>query len=251
MALVFWFFLISFVIAALFFLVKKTIKACAIYNQPTALPQKPNPENTIIVFDIHGVLFHHHYASMLKQFARTGLFFKVIPHLFNVHLIKTALRLVYTNAVPEAYMVGLATQFPYLKPYSSVSITIANTQIPQFSVWNIVRNLKKQGYTLHILSNIGPITFEDLRSKYPEIFSEFDAVKVASAQENYQGKPHPVIFKKYFAQHNSADKQVIFIDDKPKNIKASLQYNMAPIFFCCSTHLQQKLNLLGISDIKN
>jgi HAD superfamily hydrolase (TIGR01509 family) len=113
-------------------------------------------------------------------------------------------------------------------------------------VWNIVHALKAQGYTLHILSNIGHTIFEDLRKKQPEIFAAFDEFKVVTAQDGYVGKPRPAFFQHYLAAHNPTGKQVIFIDDKPKNTKAAAHHGMHAIFFCCAQHVQEKLNMLGL-----
>jgi hypothetical protein len=227
------------------FIIKK-IRAFREIKKTPALPRENLiPQNTIIVFDIHGVLFNHHYSSMLKQIG-DGLSVKLIRCAFNPLLIVHSLGLIAKKSVPEAYIVGLSHQFPSLKPFVPLGITIANTQIPNIPVWNIVNNLKKNGYELHILSNIGETIFEDLRTKYPEIFSAFTSVKVANPQEQYIGKPNPLIFNKYLTEHNPANKQMVFIDDKPKNVNAAEKKGMIGIYFCCPSHLQSKLAYLGI-----
>jgi beta-phosphoglucomutase-like phosphatase (HAD superfamily) len=231
---------------AIFFLKKKVTSYRAIKKMPTLPPTKLAPQNSIIVFDIHGVLFTHHYTNMLKQIARHGFSFTLLRCALNPRLITHSLRLVAKQSVPEAYIVGLAEKFKCLQPFVPLGITIANTQIPNLAVWHLVHELKKNGYELHILSNIGQTIFEDLRTKYPEIFSAFSAVKVANPQEQYIGKPNPLIFNTYLTTYNPTNKQIIFIDDKPKNIKAAEKNGMMGVYFCCPSHVRSKFEYLGI-----
>lgn len=202
-------------------------------------------KNTIIVFDIHGVLFHHNYPLMIRKSLYNGALFRVLPHVLNKNFLKDFFSMVRRNALAEEYIIGLASRHAKIAPFIPLGIDIANAQKANEPVIAIVKELKKRGYQLHILSNIGSIIFEDLRAKNPDIFALFDEIKVAKAEEGYLGKPHRMMFNNYQIQLNKENKFIIFIDDKSKNIKAARAQTMVSIYVCCTYHLYKKLYMMG------
>lgn len=205
-----------------------------------------NPHNTIIVFDIHGVLFNHDYWKMFKSVVRTGYLWHFTRHLLKPAFIKDIIKLAHKGSVAEEYLIGLVSAYPGLKPFASIGVHTANLQKPNKTIITMVEQLKKQGYELHILSNIGGKIFEDLKEKYPELFEHFTSVKVACAQERYLSKPNPAAFVAYVKKFNANGKQIVFIDDKRKNIHTARRLGMTSIFFCCSFHVKNKMKNLGI-----
>lgn len=205
-----------------------------------------NPENTIIVFDIHGVLFKHDYWKMFTSVVRTGYLWHFTRHLLKPAFIKDIIKLMRKGSVAEEYLIGLVSAYPDLKPFASTGVHTANLQKPNKTIITMVKELKKQGYELHILSNIGGEIFDDLKAKYPELFEHFTAVKVACAQERYLSKPNPTAFITYLKKFNPNSKQIVFIDDKRKNIRMARRLGMTSIFFCCSAHVKHKMKNLGI-----
>lgn len=204
------------------------------------------PKNTIVVFDIHGVLFKHNYQAMLKKAFHGGAFFKLIPHTLSIRFIKDFLSLVFRNALAEEFIIGLAGRHPGIKQFIPLGIEIANSQTINEPVIALAQELKDRGYQLHILSNIGSVIFEDLYKKHPTIFSLFDGIKVANAQELYLGKPNRKMFNNYQIQLNKENKLIVFIDDKTRNIKAARAQTMISVYACCNYHLYKKLQLLGL-----
>lgn len=179
------------------------------------------PENTIITFDIHGVLFNPDYLNIALTFLKKPRNYTLLPYLFNPWLLNDIRKLYSQNAVAEKYLIYLTHKYPYLKPYMRLAIQLGNTQKPVQAMITLINTLKKKGYTLHILSNIGERFFYDLQKKHPAIFALFDASKVTSSSENYIGKPHHQIFHRYLETYNHNNKNIVFIDDKQKNVLAA------------------------------
>ncbi len=227
-----------------------TNKAYNKKNQQTAnsdyISQPITPQNTIITFDLHGVLFQTNYPKIFKIFLRSPHKYRIMLHMLNPKLLFDILRLRLKEAVAEEYVVYLINKYPYLMRYKSLIIKIGNAQKPITETIDIIKQLKSQGYTLHILSNIGEYFFADLKRDFPDIFALFDDIKITTAAENYIGKPYPQIFKYYLKEYNGNNKQIIFIDDKQKNVTAATSLGMIGIRYTSPQQLYSELTTLHV-----
>lgn len=201
------------------------------------------PDNTIIVFDIHGVLFSTDYRKVLHLLwtPQTCLIFL---HLCNPTALWAMIKLWYKGAVDEEYLVYFTSRYQRLRGCKELLFAVANAQRPIQPMVDLVHDLKKQGYTLHILSNIGELMFDELTQRFPALFDQFDAYKVANQAEAYLAKPNIRMYQTYLQQHNPDNKQIIFIDDKVKNIKAAQQAGMTSLRFTTAQALAQQLGQL-------
>lgn len=195
----------------------------------------------IITFDIHGVLFTTDYKKIFQLIMRNLSALKLVIYCAYPRFIKDAFLLLKKGAVPEEYINTLTSSYKGLTPYKQLAIELANAQKPNLTLFSIVKELKSQGYTLHIFSNIGYSIFNHLAQQNPEIFNNFDAVFVPTSANNYLAKPNPQAFAQYLALHNPANKRIIFIDNRRTNISISKLHGMHGIRFRSANKLAEEL----------
>lgn len=141
--------------------------------------------------------------------------------LFDPQVYKLFYKLFKKRAVPEEWVVTFSEQIPLFAPYRATGFSIVNAQKPIIPVIELTRMLKKQGHTVHILSNIGVHAFAQLQKRFPEYLSHFDGACVTCPENQYRRKPHPDQFADCFAPFIAHNKKIIFIDDNYKNCIAA------------------------------
>jgi FMN phosphatase YigB (HAD superfamily) len=205
-----------------------------------------SPQNTIITFDIHGVLFNPDHRKIVRLAWRNKSAFLIGFYFFNPKFAYQVLSLKLKGAVPEEYFMRLTHAYPSLEKYKKLAIDISNAQIPQGEIVRMVQKLKNLGYTLHLFSNIGDTIAKDLSASYPEIFALFDQLHVPGAHNNYTGKRQPGGFALYQATCNPEKKQVILIDDNKQNMARAAQVGITGIYFKNTGQLLTELQRLQI-----
>lgn len=98
---------------------------------------------------------------------------------------------------------------------------------PLEKTWDLVRELKKKGFSLYILSNAS--TFFAEHVGHYEITREFDGM-VYSAPIRMM-KPEPDIYKYLFQTFRLNPEECFFLDDKEENIKGGTDLGMDGIVF--------------------
>ena len=91
-----------------------------------------------------------------------------------------------------------------------------------------------------MFSNIGSTICNNLKQKKPEIFTYFDDLIVPSKQNGYLRKPSHDAFMHYLEKVKASQKQVIFIDDKTRNIKKAHKYGIIGILFTLLLRIDNK-----------
>jgi FMN phosphatase YigB (HAD superfamily) len=209
------------------------------------LTQPLCPKTTIITFDIHGVLFTKDYRTIASLIWHNPRVLKMFLYALNPLFIYDVLKLMYKKGVTEEYIIGLGQKHRSFAQFVPLGIAIANAQKPIAKTVALAHQLKKQGYTLHILSNIGPTIYADLAQKHPAVFAPFDAVIVPLPENNYCGKPHQEFFDVYAKTH-AGEKQILLVDDKPINIKKAVYAGMGGICFVHPNSLRYTFVRLAI-----
>lgn len=204
------------------------------------------PENTIIIFDLHGVLFNSDLFGMIKLIAFSPCSGRIFLHCINPFFLYDILQLYRNKYIGEYYLIFITKKYESLKPCLPILLRAANLQIPSWKTVNLIRQLKSRGYTLHLFSNIGEYLFADLDEHYPDIFELFDAIVTGSKENNYLGKPHPSVFYNYIITHPSHGKQRLLIDDQARNIAFARAFNIAGIRYRSPAILQKWLKKHGI-----
>ncbi|MFI5332696.1 MAG: HAD family hydrolase [Candidatus Babeliales bacterium] len=203
------------------------------------------PDNTIITFDIHGVLCTTDYPRALSLIFNSKHVIRILSYLRSPSIIKMLIRLWHNHAVAGHYVQQLTQAKPELATYIPLLKRIANAQKPNNTVLNLVNQMKQRGFELHILSNIDATIFDELTKIHTTMFTHFDAVQSTQSSDKY-GKPHSWIFTRYLSTHVPAGKQVIFIDNKKKNIIAAQKLGIIGIHYRNPRQLVRALKKLQI-----
>jgi len=205
-------------------------------------------KNTVIVFDLHGVLFSSSWRQVIYLLWQCPYKLRGFILLFNPLLMYTMFSGIYKKHVIEQVINTLVEKHPAFTPIKETAIAVANAQKVNQKTLNILKNLHTQGFKLIAFSNIGERSIEVLRERYQDIFNLFTHVIHTSAQDNYIAKPSTQAFAKLLAHLDLGTEQVIFIDDTPKNLKCAQQMGLQPIRFFNSAVLEIMLENLEILD---
>lgn len=205
------------------------------------------PENTIIAFDLHDVIVNYDYIKIIKTFFKSKGKLKLIIIMLNPYIWWSTLQLAYNNGIAEQFIIGLGQKHKSLTPYIPLGIAIANCQKTNPHMLQMLKELKKRGYTLHLFSNIGTKIFQDLKQQKPSLVQYFDKVILPSQENGYRRKPHHNAFINYLEQNkDNKNTQILFIDDKTKNIKKAHSYGIIGILFQSEPQLRELFTKLGI-----
>lgn len=203
-----------------------------------------SPANTIISFDIHGVLFEPDTKKIKQLLKKNPKVFLVLRYLFWPPLLFDLIRLLKKKAVPEEIISHLTTQYTGLAQYKNLAIKLANAQKPIPGMLKLIKQLHVNGYQLHIFSNIGIQIYQELAHEYQEIFSFFHRVHMPNTTNNFIGKPHIGAFQDYINRCNPHKMQVLFIDNRWRNVTSAHRVGIFGIHFKSAHHLHKKFGHL-------
>lgn len=211
--------------------------------------QKPAnflPENTIITFDLHGVIFKPDYRALARILWHSKGKLGLIINLMHPRIIWQGIIMLMKRSAAEKYIMKLAQINPGLKPYIQLGIDLSNAQKPVPEMVLLIEQLRHRGYTLHILSNLGIRSLEQLKPRHANIFNHFDAIRVTSPEDDYLNKPHRGVFHDYLTKHNPGNKHILLIDDGKGNIQTAHELGWTGIYFKNSTQLVDELRAHNI-----
>ena len=109
-------------------------------------------------------------------------------------------------------------------------------------VIKLIRRLKKN-YKIALLSNISKAWFE-LEKKRFNLNELFDFI-VTSFEEKI-AKPHKRIYEALINKSGFKSQEIVFIDDRKKNLEAAKQFGMKTILFKSFEELVKELKEFGI-----
>ncbi|MDP3889186.1 MAG: hypothetical protein Q8Q25_01430 [bacterium] len=211
-----------------------------------------NPQETIILWDIHHVILKKTPTTILK---RILLYPEKRHMLWNTEggLVTDFYNLFWQKEKTSEAFIESAHNHGNHK-LANMIIDIANTQEPIQGTVAIIKELKEKGYRNHIGSNIGPSVFTDLQKRKPHIFNndlfELDKSQIASYKNNgILAKPDVMFFKQYFKKNDIDPRttRIIFIDDKYENIHAAQSVGLIGVHFKNPKQLRHDLIRLGIN----
>jgi HAD superfamily hydrolase (TIGR01509 family) len=200
--------------------------------------------NTILVFDLHEVLFTFDYKKIVKLIWQFNHKWTIIATLFHFGLIWQLLKLLLNDATDEEFYDLFEQKHPILFPLI-LEMTNAQKIIPGTD--HIIKDLVQQNYTLHILSNIGPRRFTQLSNDFPQFIDYFKRTKIVDPNDTpCFKKPDTQFFIDYLKEYTQPEQQVILIDDNKKNITIARSLGMTAIHFRSAKQLRKQLQHLGI-----
>lgn len=217
-------------------------------NFLASLETSITPDTTVIVFDLHNVVFKSQRRKIVfscLKLMRQGTW----RYTLNPALWYKVYRLRAQSEVAEEIFHKVSVSYPGLASFRNDFIKITNTQKPIRGVVDLIKKLKVRGYKLYVLSNIGKDTFLQLCQKYPDIGNCFDGAFTSSAENNYMQKPHMDFyerFKSYLKEQGQGHKQILFIDDLKRNLAAAASCNIAGVHYKSSKRLLSAFKNLHI-----
>lgn len=213
----------------------------------SCLKQEINPHTTIIVFDLHEVIFQKLIKSMVFNTIHllpNGLYW----YMFNPFFMKRLVELYIQTGIIECAVKELIKEYPDFEEFKEHFFVISNLIEPIWPMVDVAKKLKKQGYKLFILSNIGGDTFNKLGDKFPDILNIFDGAYYPSEQNCYSHKPQTKFYEEFKNYLNSLcinNKQIIFIDDLKQNLEAAIKMDIAGIHCTSVEQVDKMLGYLG------
>ncbi len=223
---------------------KKTI-----YLVPHKLILKPiNRANTAFIFDIHKVFMRQNFLEIGLRVALSRYAFILCCLSLRPSFWLMLKQIKAQSRVLEYVLYELEKIYPQLIGFSAFFEKLLLDQKPLYETVDFIKTLKKEGYALSVLSNCATETYNKMAEKYPDIFNLFNGVYLPSKENNYRSKPNPQFFnegvislKNYPSLMN---KQLIFIDDKKKNIVAGLKEDLIGIHYISVKQLQRDVEFL-------
>jgi FMN phosphatase YigB (HAD superfamily) len=214
-----------------------------IKSEPIKLPVIP--QNTILAFDLNGVVLNYDYPKLVRS-------------LFSIQKVKLLYYLMRPSVLHRLYeLLKNKTKCAeyYVEELSKVSfglennidqlMEILNNQYLIQDSFSILEGLSKKNYELHIFSNIGPRSYAILNRKNPNLFAIFTKIKIADTSNPALSKPNPAAYKDYLKKAGGVEgKQIIFVDDKEKNLRIAEENGIRGLLFTKS--LRETLKILNI-----
>ncbi len=181
---------------------------------------KPYNESQIIIKDAHG----HRMPQLMIDWLKGIASGQEILHLTH----KTPGN--FTNQAEENLVRALA-EVLFTPAYFVQTRQLINQGV------NLVKDCKKAGHSVFLLSNWEPESMELLEQLYPEFFGLFDGAVISGRVGLV--KPDPAIYEYLLKTYDLEPEQTIFIDDQPENIAAAQALGIHGIVY------QKKRGFLG------
>ncbi len=220
--------------------------ACILLAQTAALTSKAVPAQKhngikIVLFDIHSVILKPRAKKRIKLFLKHRKYMKTRWYFGFLPII--------SKATSERSIVKARNNPTRQK----VLLEIVNAVKPITGTVNIIGALAKiEGLELHLGTNLGATAFADLinRDVFKPIFVPFNIEKskfiTYKRHEKTIKKPNPKFFSDYLDNLNTnfsmaiKPHEILFIDDKKKNIHAAQKIGMQTIHFTGNCYKLQK-----------
>lgn len=219
-----------------------TLIAICVMALPTATHQEPLPQKEyVLAFDLHGVVFTPDTSLMWQAFKQTPFTFSSLFTLLNPFFIYDLVTSFFSSDSAEEIILHLTHNYPDLERYYETAMAMVNAQKPIPGTVKVLHQLKEEGYTLHVFSNIGKESLKFLRNNHPRIFQPFSDFVFTQPEDGWIQKPQPQAYKKFLQTVNLQPEQVIFIDDKKSNLKPAQDMGFVTIHFTSPETLRTTL----------
>ncbi len=211
------------------------------------LPEPINPSTTILVFDMHKVFKEQNHfiisCHLLANHWRAILGFLCSPQTWSP--VKATIKdATAKTKCGEQIFTLLEEKHPQFAGMTeTLQESFLKHKIIPATVASI-KELKEKGYTLYVLSNCRHDTFDQELKQNPVLFKLFSGAYLPFPENNFNCKPKNSFyqsFKAYLAQQGHANKQIVFIDDKLKNITSALPHGISGIHFVSALQLRKDI----------
>lgn len=104
-----------------------------------------------------------------------------------------------------------------------------------------LKDLKKEGFNIYILSNFSEWGFKFIRNKY-DFFDYTDGMVIS--YEVKMIKPEPEIYETILKKYGLVPEETVFIDDMKENINAAKEFGIKTILFTSLDDAKREFELL-------
>ncbi len=120
--------------------------------------------------------------------------------------------------------------------------------LPKMDTFKIVEELHNNGIQQVILSNISHKSFGKLSMNNAPLMKYFNfSGSLGDSSGIFNRKPHGKYYKQFLRKNSGiAPKNIIFFDDKAKNICGACEQGMTAVQFCNASQARQKLVQLKV-----
>jgi len=108
---------------------------------------------------------------------------------------------------------------------------------------SLLKDLRKQGYHLYLISNVNPETLSKLQQKF-SFFKLFNGIVIPF--DAHALKPDPIIYKTLLKKYNLKPEDCIFIDDKQDYIAGAQKVGITGILHKSPKQTIDKLKMLEV-----
>lgn len=216
-----------------------------------------NSQNTIIAFDLNDVLVQKDVPAITRKASAFLLKPKTWRYALSPFFWNKLVKYATEKHCKETIFMKLVKDYPALADFEEEYIDLATSHTVDPEAFQLVKQLKASGYRLYIFSNMGAKCMARMSQKYPELFNLFEAYYCPGVDNNYNCKPYTSFyneFKEFVAKRGDKDKQIIFVDDRKKNIKVAEQVGFKGIVCSSIKNVcteMQNLNVLSDVPTRN
>lgn len=195
----------------------------------------------VVAFDLHGVVLHYDWKAILPRmwsFSQKWQLVKNLWYLPVCALVKT----MCNNPSFEQVLQLVGKQNLALRELLvDLSVQQRIDEKVAALIWRLHQNPTCK---IHVVSNIGQESYQRLCDRFHDTFSCFSAVTTSNMfDENNKliKKPDPAFFKQYLKEQHLQPEEVLFVDDRKKNIEVAQGLGMQTIHFTSAQQLQREL----------
>jgi len=202
----------------------------------------------IIAFDLHGVVLTYDWMKFVPTIMHFNHKWDLIKNLYKLPM-RSLFPLMLAWPSFEQFLDTAGRGNNALRDFL-IDLSVQQKVIPETA--HLIQYLHDNGCTLHVLSNIGASSFDLLRRKFNDVFSNFSFVMTSDPRQHngkLRRKPDSTFYKDYLEaikEITDDPADIIFVDDSAKNVAAARALGMNAIQFKDAQQLTVDLTNLGL-----
>ncbi len=197
-----------------------------------------------ILFDIGGVLVDWHMSWITSEVSkRFNIKEELIISVFNEHLHKLDSGTIDESTFWQNIAIDTKSNLLKNNNESLWDTYFRKNAVPNLDVKKLSIDLKQNGFTIGIISNIEKVTHAVVDDW--DLLSHFEH-KFMSYQIGFS-KPDPRIYEHVIQKLPYSADELLFIDDKPSNVKSAKNCGLQSIHFTNFENLQSSLHQFGVT----